>query len=175
MRKAIIDRSLTIDELAIDGMWQGEVESIYIAPAARVPMEAVDEAVAVPGKGLEGDRYFLGVGAFSRWPEPHREVSLIAAEALEEMARETGVGLAPEASRRNVLTRGVPLNDLVGRDFYVGTVRLRGIRLCQPCKYLARLVEQPEVARALIGRGGLRARILNPGTIHVGDIVRPAD
>jgi MOSC domain-containing protein YiiM len=166
---------LTIDELTIDMLWQGEVAAIFIAPEARVPMVRVAEAVAVPGKGLEGDRYFLGVGAFSRWPEPHREVSLIAEEALAEMLRQTGVGLAPGESRRNVLTRGVPLNDLINRDFWVGPVRLRGIRLCQPCKYLARLVGRPEVARALVGRGGLRARILDPGIIRTGDLIRPAD
>jgi MOSC domain-containing protein YiiM len=136
-------------------------------------MVAVPDVRAVPGRGLEGDRYFAGQGSFSRWPGPHREVTLIAEEALEEMRRKAGAHLAPEASRRNILVRGVPLNDLIRTPFTVGAVQLEGVRLCQPCKYLARLAGEPGVLPGLVDRGGLRARILTPGRIHEGDAVRP--
>ena len=137
-------------------------------------MQAVEAARAVPGRGLEGDRYFDHQGSFSRWPGPHRELTLIAEEALGEMARVADVRLAPEQSRRNVLTRGVPLNDLIKATFFVGDVRVRGIRLCQPCKYLVRLTGKPGLLPHLVGRGGLRARILEEGLIRAGDAVRPA-
>ncbi len=153
--------------------WAGTVVALFIAPEAGAPMQAIEAARAVPGHGLEGDRYFEARGSFSRWPGPHRDVTLIAEEALAEMARETGTRLAPEASRRNVLVRGVPLNDLIKQSFAVGGVRMEGLRLCQPCKYLARMSGEPGVLPGLIKRGGLRARILNEGVIHVGDAIEP--
>lgn len=136
-------------------------------------MQAVEAARAVPGRGLEGDRYFDHRGSFSRWPGPHRDLTLIAEEALEEMEREADVRLAPEASRRNVLVRGVPVNSLIGETFSVGDVRVQGLRLCQPCKYLVRLTGEPRLLPHLVGRGGLRARILDEGVIRAGAVVRP--
>ena len=156
-------------------MQDGTVVQLYIAPEAGAPMEAIGAVRAVPGRGLEGDRYFAGEGSFSRWPGPHREVTLIAEEGLAAMAEAVGVTLPPEASRRNVLVRGVPLNDLVGATFAVGGVRMQGLRLAQPCKYLARVSGVPEVLPGLIHRGGLRARILDEGVIRVGDAVRRLD
>lgn len=155
-------------------MWEGTVVNLFIAPEAGAPMRAVEAVRAVPGRGLEGDRYFEAAGSFSRWPGAHREVTLIAEEALAEMAREAGVVLPPEASRRNVLVRGVPLNDLVRQTFWVGAVQMEGIRLSQPCKYLVRLTGEPGLLPGLIDRGGLRARLLNEGVLRVGDAVRPA-
>ena len=154
-------------------MWEGVVVNIFTAPEAGAPMQAVEAARAVPGRGLEGDRYFDARGSFSHWPGPHRDVTLIAEEALAEMTRETSTTLAPEASRRNVLVRGVPLNDLIKQRFTVGDVLIEGVRLCQPCKYLARISGEPGVLPGLIKRGGLRARFLNEGAIRIGDAVRP--
>lgn len=151
----------------------GVVTGIFIAAEAGALMQRVEQARTVSGRGLEGDRYYFQQGSFSRWPGPHRELTLIAVEGLEEMARETGIELAPEQSRRNILTRGTALNELVGQAFYAGPVLLRGMRLCQPCKYLARLVDEPDLVRALLNRGGIRARILSEGVISVGDAVRP--
>ncbi len=96
-------------------------------------------------------------------------------DQLEEQSQtgtETGATLAPEASRRNVLVRGVPLNDLIKQRFWVGEVEMEGIRLCQPCKYLARIADEPGVLPGLVNRGGLRARVLGEGVIRVGDTVR---
>ena len=148
----------------------GTLEHIFVAPAARVPPMPVATATAVVGRGLEGDRYFLGVGAFSRWPGEGRQVTLIEAEAVDAIRSEAGVDLSAGQHRRNLATRGVRLADLLGRRFRVGPVLLRGQRLCAPCKYLDRLVGV-SVYRAMIGRGGLRAEVVEGGEIRVGDVV----
>ncbi len=151
-------------------MWQGAVVSIYIAPAARGLMVSVAEVKAVPGKGLEGDRYHAQMGTYSDPPGPDHEVTLIEIEAIEAMARDSQIALDPGESRRNIVTQGVPLNHLVGREFRAGEVTLRGIRLCEPCSHLERLSVHG-VLRGLIHRGGLRAQILTEGTIRIGDTV----
>ena len=99
-----------------------------------------------------------------------REVTLIEIEAIEALEREKNIAIAPGAARRNVVTRGVPLNHLVGREFQVGSVRLRGTRLCEPCAYLEGLTQKGVLA-GLIHRGGLRAEIVTAGTIRVEDII----
>ena len=154
-------------------MWQGDVVGIYITPGASQPMQAVAEVRAVPGKGLEGDRYFRQVGAYSDKPGPHREVTLIAIETLEAVARETGITLAAGESRRNIVTRDVPLNDLIGQTFHLGAVRVRGVRLCPPCQHLEEVSRLPGVMKALVDRGGLRVQVLKDGPIRVGDPIVP--
>lgn len=153
-------------------MWQGTVVSIQIAPEAAAPMVRLDQVEAVPGKGLAGDRYFHKAGTYSERPGPGRQVTLIEAEAIEALARESGLDIPPEASRRNVTTRGVALNHLVGRRFRIGDVVLEGTRLCEPCEHLEWLTK-PGVLRGLVHRGGLRADILAGGTIRVSDPIRP--
>lgn len=148
----------------------GRVVSIHIAIAAAAPMMGVESVLAVAGKGLEGDRYHRQTGTFSDSQKPDREVTLIEAEVLEALAHETGIALAPGASRRNITTRGVALNDLVGKEFSVGAATLRGLRLCEPCAHLERLT-QVGVLKGLVHRGGLRAQILAGGAIQVGDAV----
>jgi len=147
----------------------GTVEFIYIAPEAAVPTHPVDEARAIPGVGLEGDRYALNAGTFSK-PLPDRELTLIEAEAIEALKQEYHFALAPGEARRNIVTRGVALNHLVGREFQIGGVKIRGIRLCEPCEHLQRLTGR-EVIKGLTHRGGLRAQILTQGTIRIGDQV----
>ena len=152
-------------------MQKGSVISIYTVAVAREPMVSVNEVHAVPGKGLEGDRYFDGAGSFWK-PLPDYELTLIEIEAIEDLKRDFGIELTPGDGRRNIVTRGVSLNDLAGQDFQIGEVRLRGIRLCEPCSHLARLVKQKGIIRGLVHRGGLRAQILTDGMIRVGDTVR---
>jgi MOSC domain-containing protein YiiM len=151
-------------------MFEGKVISINIADAAEAPMQSVNEARAVPGRGLEGDRYFNGTGTFSK-PSPDRELTLIEAEAVEAMKRELDVDYGLGESRRNIVTRGAPLNHLVGKEFWIGEVKARGLRLCEPCKHLQRLSHE-KVLPGLVHRGGLRAQILSEGTIRVGEVVR---
>jgi MOSC domain-containing protein YiiM len=151
-------------------MWKGTVVSIHLTAAASAPMLAKQEVRAVVGKGLEGDRYFSQTGTYSHKPGPDREVTLIESEALAALQQEEGITLPAGDSRRNIVTRGVPLNHLVGKEFRVGEVILRGIRLCEPCAHLAQLTQQG-VLRGLVHRGGLRAQILTNGSIRVGDSI----
>ena len=154
--------------------WHGEVVSIHIAPKAEDPMNSVRAVRAIVGKGLEGDRYFKASGTYSDRPGPAREITLIESEAIEGMARDNDLAISAGDARRNVVTRGAPLNHLVGREFAVGGVRLRGIRLCEPCSHLEGLTRRGVLA-GLIHRGGLRAQILVGGEIHVGDPIAPVD
>ena len=150
-------------------MWSGKVESIHIAPAAKALTHPIAEVEAVPGAGLAGDRYFLKQGTFFK-PEPDHELTLIEAEAIEAAACEYKVSMNPGEARRNAVTRDVPLNHLVGREFQIGGVRVRGIRLCEPCGHLESLTGLP-VIKSLRHRGGLRAQILTQGVIRVGDTI----
>lgn len=153
-------------------MWNGTVDSIYIASAAMEPVESRDQAVAIPGVGLEGDRYALKQGTLYK-PKPDYELTLIEAEAVEALRRDYQVELAAGDARRNIVTRGVPLNHLVGKEFVIGGVRIRGIRLCEPCDHL-QSVTGKQLMEGLCHRGGLRAQILTQGTIHVGDLITEA-
>ena len=153
-------------------MWRGKVEGIHVGREATRDLPAVTEIRAVRGRGLEGDRYFFGTGTYSRHPGSGREVTLIEAEAIEAIAREANIALPPGASRRNIVTRGVPLNHLVGRRFRVGDVILEATRLCEPCAHLEALAGKG-VLHALLHRGGLRTVIVREGTIRVGDPIEP--
>ena len=150
---------------------QGTVIAIHVAPTGAAPMRSVTNAQVVVGKGLEGDRYFVRQGTFYK-PQPDRELTLIEAEAIEAFGNEFQIEFDLGASRRNVVTRGVPLNHLVGKEFWIGEVKVRGLRLCEPCSHLQRL-SHPKVLPGLVHRGGLRAQILTEGTIRVGETVTP--
>src|SRR5437773_6388368 len=151
-------------------MFEGTVVSINIAPEAEARMQSVDEVRAIPGRGLEGDRYCVGNGTFSK-AKPDRELTLIEAEAIEALRSEFQVEFDLSASRRNLVTRGVPLNHLVGKEFWIGEVKARGLRLCEPCAHLQRL-SHPKVLPGLVHRGGLRAQILSEGMIRVGETIK---
>jgi len=152
-------------------MTQGTVVSIHIAKAAGQPPVAVPQVRVVPGQGLEGDRYFAKTGTYSDRPGTGREVTLIEIEAIEALEREYDLKLEPGQARRNVVTRGVALNHLVGREFKVGEITLRGVRLCEPCTHLASLTDEKAVP-GLAHRGGLRCEILSEGVIRAGDSVQ---
>jgi MOSC domain-containing protein YiiM len=154
--------------------WKGEVVAIFIGPHAKEPMVAVDTVNAVAGRGLEGDRYFEQRGSFSKPDEiePKQEITLIESEAVESAANTYGVALRPSDSRRNIVTRGVALNHLVGKEFAVGNTRLRGIKLNEPCRHLVSVAGKPMI-KLLRHRGGLRAQIVAGGRIAVGDEVTP--
>ena len=152
-------------------MWQGRVVSLQIAPAGGAPMIAIQEAHTVPGRGIEGDRYYFGTGHFSKEGKQSYEITLIETEALEGLRREYGCELSPLNARRNIATVGVPLNHLVWKEFYVGEVKLLGRRLCEPCFHLTTMTQALALG-GLLHRGGLRAQILTEGVIHPGDTIR---
>jgi hypothetical protein len=142
----------------------GTIEAIALAPDAEAPMSLVEAVAAVPGGGLEGDRYADGRGTFSNRYARGIDVTLVEAEVLDDL------GLTAADARRNLVTRGIDLNALTGTRFRVGDVELQGQRLCEPCAHLERL--RPGTLRPLVHRGGLRADIVAGGTIRVGDAIR---
>jgi hypothetical protein len=139
----------------------GAVAGILIAPEAEAPLARVDAAEAVPGRGLVGDRYANGRGTFST-PGRGYELTLVEAEVLDE------IKLSWEDARRNIVTTGISLNALVGKEFRVGPVTCVGRRLAEPCAHLEKLA-RPGLLRPLVHRGGLRADILSGGTVSLGD------
>jgi hypothetical protein len=146
----------------------GVVELLAVAPLAGAPVRLVQQARALRGRGLAGDRYADGAGTFSPRGahRPGFELTLIAAEVVEDLtSRDAALDFA--STRRNVLTRGIDVNALVGRDVTIGDVRCRGLRLAEPCAHLERL-SGPGLLRPLIHRGGLRADLLSDGTIRRG-------
>jgi MOSC domain-containing protein YiiM len=164
-------------EPARDGQPQrsGTVEAIVVAPEAEAAMHRVDRASARAGRGLEGDRYFDERGTFSNAHGRGYDLTLIQAEVLDDLELPAGRLIAEEA-RRNIVTRGVDLNALVGERFRVGDVECFGQRLCEPCAHLERLTAatgKPGALRALIHKGGLRADVLTDGEIRVGDTLSP--
>ncbi|MBM7808012.1 hypothetical protein JOD57_003849 [Geodermatophilus bullaregiensis] len=147
---------------------RGTVEGLAVAPAAEAPMQLLEVAQARAGHGLDGDRYAAGAGTFTprAGRRPGYELTLMAAEVLDEMAA-AGQDLDFAGTRRNVLTRGIDVNALVGRRFRIGDVLCEGRRLCEPCVHLDRL-SGPGTLRPLIHRGGLRADVLTDGEIRLG-------
>jgi MOSC domain-containing protein YiiM len=148
----------------------GWVECIHVTDRERAPMSRVGRVRAIAGKGLKGDRHLLGTGRYSghAYADEGRHVTLIEAEVLQALAARAGIELTAAESRRNIATRGVRLNELVGERFYVGSVLCEGVRLCEPCLYLVELTGKP-VLGPLIRKGGLRAHILTDGVIGEGD------
>jgi len=151
-------------------MWtpiSGRVVGIFTAPAASTPVVRRDRVIARPGIGLDGDRYALGTGHWSGDRKVSRDLTMIEAEVVESLARSLGIPLDAGALRRNIVTRGIRLNDLVGVRFRIGSVLVQGTTLCEPCDYLARLVHQPILPR-LLHRGGLRVDVVSVGEIADG-------
>ena len=152
------------------------VEGIFITGKKGTRLERVLTVRAIAGAGLEGDRYGVRAGTFSAkdgaQPKPGRQLTLIEAEALELLASAHGIALAPGESRRNVVTRGIRLNDLVGKRFRVGAVECVGTERCDPCGHLEKLT-RAGVKRGLNEAGGLRADILVSGDLTVGDAIEP--
>jgi MOSC domain-containing protein YiiM len=150
----------------------GFVEGIFLAPEAGAEMESVQAATALEGCGIDGDRYCAGTGHWSRFGKVC-EATFIAAEDLDDIEREAGVGVKNGEHRRNVVTTGISLSTLRrGERFRVGEVlfEYRGLR--SVCRYIERLTE-PGMTQALKGRGGICARVIETGTVRVGDKIDP--
>ena len=157
-------------------MVAGKLLAIAIARQAKGAMENVASIEVVAGEGLRGDRYGAGIGAaqFKGRRKPENEVTLIAEEAIRGANDEFNCEIDHLQTRRNLLTSGVPLNDLVGKTFCVGEVVLKGLELCEPCGYLEKRTFAG-IKAALKRRGGLRCCVLEGGTIAVGDTIQPDD
>ncbi|MDS0475325.1 MOSC domain-containing protein [Natrinema sp. 1APR25-10V2] len=151
----------------------GAVDAIHVAPEAGAEMRALEEARAVAGKGLEGDRYFDQAGSWSGekgrdLPPEDRALTLFEAETLDVLERDAGIDLEPADHRRNVTTRNVAVDHLLDERFRIGDAVCEGVEICEPCAYLESLTEEG-VLSALVHRGGLNVRIVSSGEIAVGD------
>jgi MOSC domain-containing protein YiiM len=147
--------------------WHGKVVALYIAPQSAKPMVAVSEVRAFADRGLEGDRFFRE--SWSAAKRPDKAVTLIEEETLQAAATELGTESFGDKTRRNIVTSGVPLIDLVGREFTIGGIVMRGLRLFEPCGHLEKISKVAGIFRTLEHRSGLKAAILSDGMIRVGD------
>ena len=150
----------------------GRVKSIYICESAGLPMQSISRAELVAGKGIVGDRYYNETGTFSAKlaGKPSKEATLVEIENIDEFNSAYSHEFAGPDFRRNIVTSGVRLNDLVGKQFSVGKTVLRGIKLCEPCTHLQALLVD-DVLPGLVGKGGLRAEIVVGGQIAIGDSI----
>jgi MOSC domain-containing protein YiiM len=153
--------------------WHGVLRGIFTAELAGVEMHSSPSATLIAGVGIEGDRYATRRGHYSHLAHDDRQLTLIESEVLDAIRRETGITLTEQESRRNLITHGVPLNDLVGYFFHIGATVIYGGRLNVPCRYLERLIDKP-VFEPLIDRAGLNCQIIRGGVIRVGDSIEPA-
>jgi MOSC domain-containing protein YiiM len=147
--------------------WQGRVAAIFVTPESSGDMVSLSRVRAFADRGLEGDRFLRE--SWNAINRPDKAVTLIEAEVLELAAEELGVESIAGKTRRNIVTRGVPLIELLHREFTVGGVRMRGIRLFEPCGHLVKISKMPGIFNALNHRSGLKAAILTNGEIRVGD------
>ena len=136
----------------------GSVEAIFVGAVDEGPLEAAGQVQVQTGAGIDGDRY------------GDKDITLFQAEAIERLEADTGIQLRPNEIRRNVMTRGIALNDLLGHRIRVGEVEAVVTELCHPCSHLQKLT-QPGVLRGLVNRGGLNADVVAGGAIKVGDEV----
>jgi MOSC domain-containing protein YiiM len=146
----------------------GAVERILVRAEPGGETHDATTVTVAPGEAMEGDRYRAGTGTFWVEGKAGQDLTLIEAEALEALASEHGIELSAEVAGRNLVTRGIDLNALVGKRFRIGSVECEGVELCEPCKSLERAT-QPGVIKGLLHRGGLNADILSDGVISVGD------
>ena len=150
-------------------MWQGEIVSVHVGPAAGAAMTSPDEIQLITGRGVRGDRYCEGVGHFSHIDAPRRQLTLFESEVLETIRRDHNVDLEGHECRMNIVTKGVPLSQLVGVEFMVGQARVRGLQINEPCARLNEVTGK-RVIKALIHRCGLFAEVLDGGVVRPGDI-----
>lgn len=150
------------------------IERIYTSPAPGAPQVAHERITLLAGRGVLGDRND-GLA-----DHPGQNLTLVEAEEIEHFCAQHGRSPDLSITRRNLVTRGVRLNDLVGRTFLIGTVRVHGVELCEPCGGLGQALSSdtlpsPAVVRHWVGRGGLRVDVLSDGEIRVGDRLMPPE
>ena len=150
----------------------GIVKDILLAEIAGADLVSSSTAVLETGKGIVGDRYYLSQGTFSERLQdlPDFEVTLIEQEQIDSFNTKTGLGYSGNDFRRNIVTSGIELNNLVGKEFVIGNVMLRGVRLCEPCAHLSAILG-PEIMSHMVHKAGLRAQILVSGQIGISDLI----
>lgn len=150
----------------------GRVTHIFISPNEGEPMQELQTVKAIEQLGLEGDRYAGERGAWSKSKRKViRQVSLIEKEAVNRANDSLKNPFLPRETRRNIVISDFPLNSLIGKEFMIGNVRMRGVELCDPCQRPSKLIGKPGFEESFAGLGGLRAEILTTGQITVGDTI----
>jgi hypothetical protein len=150
------------------------VREIYVGHQREAPMQFVRKIEAIAGKGLADDRYAIGTGSYSK-SKGIRDVTLIEVEDLWNLYRTSGIDLHPGLTRRNIVTEGIRLSDLIGSSFTIGSVSLLGLRPCPPCRHLAKLIGIPDVLHGLAHSGGIYAQVVSGGIVSINDPVVPSD
>lgn len=154
--------------------WTGSIVGLHLTPRSFLPMRSVEQLELVKAVGITGDRYSTDSGFYSDRPEEGRQITFFEVETLEALKRDHDIDLAPEEHRRNVTTRNVPLNNLVGRKFRVGEALVEATRLSTPCRHIEQITGK-EIFDLLINRSGLNARILESGVIRSTDTISPVE
>ena len=152
---------------------KASIKQIYIATTSGAVPFSIPHATLLAAQGIEGDRYFSPEEplASSVKKDPYTEITLIEQEQIDQFNRQHGRQHGYGDFRRNIITHGISLNSLLGKTFFLGTVQLKGIMLCEPCAQLARDLD-PLVFPHLLKKGGLRAQILSSGSIKLGETIR---
>ena len=144
----------------------GKVVKICIADDHGKKMKSVKEVQAVAGKGLINDRHFKNDN------KNKNQITLIENENIDYYNKITGTSFSQENFRRNIVTQNIKLNELIGKEFFVGKIKLKAHDLCRPCKYLQEKLKQNNVIKELMRKAGIRCEILTSGKINVGDIIK---
>jgi MOSC domain-containing protein YiiM len=163
-------RRVNLTRVRID---RGEVVDIIIGPEELGPVRSVDEVEAVAGLGLKGDRYYKREKESKKVHDPSVEITLVELEGIKAAREESGLDITIEDLRRNIVTSGISLDPLVGHRFYVGDALVEALEENPPCRRLARIAGKP-LLKPLIGKAGIRGRIVEGGVIKKGDAIRPA-
>ena len=147
----------------------GSIYRLYYCSEAKAEMIQAESLNCVMDRGIEGDRYFLGKGTFSQELSgtPDDQITLIESEEIDQFNHDNGLNLSYGSFRRNIITTGIKLNPLVGQKIQIGDVVLEAIRYCEPCAHLAQLLGQ-EILPQMMGRSGLRAKIISGGVVKSG-------
>lgn len=153
-------------------MTAGSVIGIWLTPDTAAPMQRVPSARLLAGRGLEGDRYALGGGTWADYPDLEKQLTLIDADDVAAVARDTGAELTPGDLRRNLVTTGIDLPSLVGGWFAIGEALLFGMKRCPPCTHLERMTGV-RLIKPMVHRGGINAAVFVGESIRDGDVVRP--
>lgn len=167
----IVDTPITAD--MPNTAWTGHVDGLHVVPRSFLPMRNMQHLKLLPGVGVDGDRHVTGEGFHSDRPEEGRQITFFEAETLDALKRDHGVELRADQHRRNVTTRGVPLNHLVGKRFRIGACVCEGTRLSTPCRHIEQITGL-EIFELLLHRAGLNAKIITGGLIGLGDQITPA-
>lgn len=151
----------------------GKIVKLLISKDTQTPMLNVNQIVLEAGKGIFGDRYYNQIGTFSNKGEiePDRDVTLIEIEKIDTLNKEHNLDITAEDFRRNIVVKNCDLNSLVGKEFQIGEVVLKGLRLCEPCKYLADKLNEKKTLSEMVHKAGLRAQIIKGGSIDLNSQV----